>query len=152
MTSTVSVGGTYVKFVEGADATQAGVTLSNGNQTATLSLDAYANVTTTYNDPIKVNNTHGSTPYYIRLRSVSITGDNDKFSYINFTLQSSTPVSLNYTGGTSWSANPSSGATEWVELPANTGYSIVIETRADDDATSGQATVVIAVDVSDTQP
>ncbi len=153
MTSTVTIGATYVKFVEGTDASKAGVTISTDGKIATIaSLAAYPNATTTYLDPIKVNNTHASSSYYIRLRSVSITGNYSNFSYINFTLQSSTLISLNYTGGASWSIDPSDGDTDWIELPANTGYSIVIETRATDTATSGSATIVIAVDVSDTQP
>src|SRR3972149_6343929 len=67
MSSTISVATASVYFVEGDDATAAGVSLSSDNKSAWLTqLKAYPNVTTTYPDPIKIRNNHTSTAFNIR--------------------------------------------------------------------------------------
>jgi len=146
MTSTITTATTDVWFKVGADATAAGVSLSPDNTTATLTnLKAYPNATFTYTDPIKVRNNNTGTAYLIRLRPVSLSGNDTEFVFVNFTLQGSSLLSLNYTcDGSSWTT-PST--TSWLSIPASTEWSITIETKAKDSAASASVTIEIAVDV-----
>lgn len=149
MTSTVTVAANQIYFVEGADNATAGVTLSGTlNATATLSsLKAYANATTTYDDPIEVRNNATSGSTNIRLRHVSLTGAATQFVFINFTLKDGSTIkgSLNYTSnGSAWSI-PSD--TTFAAISANSQWKITIETKAVDGATSASVTIAIAVDV-----
>jgi hypothetical protein len=146
MTSTVAIAGTDVWFVLGADNGTAGVSLSPDKTVATLtSLKAYPNATFTYTDPLKVRNNNTGTSYNIRLRPVSLSGNNTEFVFVNFTLQGTSLRSLNYTcDGSSWSI-PST--TNWIQIPASTEWSITIETKAKDSAASASVTIQIAVDV-----
>jgi hypothetical protein len=95
-----------------------------------------------------VRNNNGATAFNVRLRPVSLSGDAQYFSYINFTLQTSTLISLNYTSnGASWTTPSTS---DWATVSANTSYAIVVQTKASATATSGQiATIEIAIDVED---
>jgi hypothetical protein len=147
MTSTITTAANDVYFITGADATDAGTSIFNNNKSATLvSLKAYANMTTSYDDPIRVRNNNGATAFNVRLRPVSLSGDAQYFSFINFTLQTSTLVSLNYTSnGVSWTTPSTSG---WASVAANTSYAIIVQTKASATATSGQvATIAIEIDV-----
>jgi len=146
MTSTITTAANDVYFVLGPDNGTAGVNIFNDNKSATLTgLKAYPNITMTYDDPIRVRN-NGSTARNIRLRPVSLSGNATYFVFINFTLQTSTKVSLNYTSnGVSWTA-PST--TSFVQADVGTEYAIVVQTMANATATSGQtATIEIAVDI-----
>jgi len=146
MTSTITTATTDVWFKAGADATAAGVSLNPDNTTATLTdLKAYPNATYTYTDPIRVRN-DGSVAYLIRLRPVSLSGNDTEFVFVNFTLQSTPTLrALNYTcDGTSWTI-PST--TSQISIPASTEWSITIETKAKDSALSASVTIEIAVDV-----
>jgi hypothetical protein len=146
-TATITTATTDVWFMEGADASEAGVSLSPDNTTVTLTdLRAYPNATYTYTDPIKVRNNSTGSSYNIRLRPVSLSGNNTEFVFVNFTLQSSPTLrSLNYTcNGASWTT-PST--TSWISIPASTEWSITIETKAKDSAASASVTIEIAVDV-----
>ena len=146
MTSTITVAANDIYFVLGPDNGTAIVNLFNDNKSSTLGLKAYKNITMTYDDPIRVRNNHTSTDYNVRLRPVSLTGDAENFVFINFTLQTSTKISLNYTSnGVSWNTP---GTTAFVQVDANTNYAIVIETMANATATDGQQAVIgITVDI-----
>jgi hypothetical protein len=147
MTSTITTATNDVYFITGADATAAGTSIFNSNKSATLaSLKAYPNMTTSYDDPIRVRNNNGATNFNVRLKPILRTGDAQYFAYINFTLQTSTKISLNYTSnGVSWTDPSTSG---WATVNANTSYAIVVQTRASSTATSGQiASIEIAIDV-----
>jgi hypothetical protein len=147
MASTVTVAANDIYFVAGPDNATAGVTIFNDNKSATLaSLKAYANISMTYDDPIRVRNNNTGTNHFIRLRPVSLTGNAVNFIYVNFTLQTTTKVSLNYTSdGVTWTM-PS--ATGFVQVDANTNYAIVVQTMANATATAGQtAAIEIAIDI-----
>jgi hypothetical protein len=142
MTSTITTAANDVYFITGADATAAGTSIFNNNKSATLvSLRAYANMTTSYDDPIRVRNNNGATTFSVRLRPVTLVGN-----ALNFTLQTSTRISLNYTSnGVSWTTPSTTG---WATVNAGTSYAIVVQTKASATATSGQtATIEIAIDV-----
>ena len=146
MTSTITTAANDVYFVEGPDNSTAGVSIFNDNKSATLTqLIAYPNMTMTYDDAIRVRNNHTSTNYNVRLTPVSLSGSAAYFVYINFTLQTSTTISLNYTSdGSSWTT-PS--ATSFIQVDANTEYAIVVQTMANATATSGQtATIEMNID------
>jgi hypothetical protein len=100
----------------------------------------------TYDDPIRVRNNNTGTNHFVRLRPVSLTGNAANFVYINFTLQTATKVSLNYTSnGAAWTT-PS--ATSFVQIDANTNYAILVQTMANATATAGQtASIELAVDI-----
>ena len=147
MTSTITTAANDVYFVKGPDNGTAGVTLFNDNRSAMLTLlKAYPNMTMTYDDPIRVRNNNTSADFNVRLRSVSRSGAAQYFVFISFTLNTTTPVSLNYTSnGVSWTDPPE---TAFVTVNANTEYAIRVQTMANATATSGQvATIEIAVDV-----
>jgi hypothetical protein len=147
MTSTVTTAANDVYFVKGPDNATAGVTIFNNNKSATLTLlKAYPNMSMTYDDPIRIRNNHTVTNYNIRLRPVTRSGSAANFVYINFTLQTSTKISLNYTSNGSTWTDPST--TSFVQVNANTAYAIVVQTKARATASSGQtATIEIAVDI-----
>jgi hypothetical protein len=147
MTSTITTATNDVYFITGTDATAAGTSIFNNNKSATLaSLKAYPNMTMSYDNPIRVRNNNGAASFNVRLRPISRTGNAQYFAYINFTLQTSTKISLNYTSnGVSWTDPSTSG---WAAVNANTSYAIVVQTRASSTATSGQvASIEIAIDV-----
>jgi hypothetical protein len=147
MTSTITTATNDVYFITGTDATAAGTSIFNNNKSATLaSLKAYPNMTMSYDNPIRVRNNNGATTFNVRLRPVSRTGNAQYFAFINFTLQTTTKISLNYTSnGASWTDPSTSG---WVTVNANTSYAIVVQTKASATATSGQiASIEIAIDV-----
>jgi len=147
MTSTVTVAANDIYFVLGPDNSTAGVSIFNNNKSATLTLlKAYPNMTMTYDDPIRVRNNNTGTNFNVRLRPVSLSGDAANFVFINFTLQTSTTVSLNYTSnGVSWTT-PST--TAFVQVNANTEYAIRVQTMANATATTSQtATIEIGVDI-----
>lgn len=148
MTSTITTAANDVYFVLGPDNSTAGVTIFNDNKSATLAqLSAYPNMTLTYDDAIRVRNNHATNDYTIRLRPVSRTGNASYFVYINFTLQTPTKISLNYTSdGSTWT-DPST-TDPFITVSANTEYAIVVQTMASATATSGQsAAIEIAIDV-----
>ena len=146
MTSTITVAANDIYFTLGPDNATASVSIFNDNKSATLGLSAYKNITMTYDDAIRVRNNNTGSSHNVRLRPVSLTGDAVNFVFINFTLQTSTKVSLNYTSdGATWTT-PST--TSFVQVDASTEYAIVIETKANATATTGQqATIEIAVDI-----
>jgi hypothetical protein len=148
MTSTISVATTSVYFVEGADATSAGVSLSGDNRSAWLTqLKAYPNVTTTYSDPVKIRNNHTSTAFNIRLRHVSLSGAATNFVFVNFTLVGSSSLALNYTSDQSSWTLPSPSTTSWLSIPASTEWSISVETKAIANAAADSVSIEIAFDV-----
>ena len=155
MTSTVSVYAPAVYFKIGADDGTKGlvVTLGSKNTTVTLNgLRAYPNATFTYTDPVKVRNnaTSGQVPQ-VRLAPSSISGGEDDFEFVKFLLNA-TAVSdrrwLNYTSnGIAWS---DTGTTNWVSLPNNTEWAIVVMTKARTTGVAGQTvTIALTVDVND---
>lgn len=148
-TATITVAGTDVWFEAGTDnGTACTVTLSPQKSVATITgLKAYANASQTYENPIDVHNNSTSQAYQVRLRHVSLSGNDTEFVYIKFTLNASAgSVTLNYTcDGSSWTI-PSD--TAWTTLAISEDASVIIETKAKDNATAGAAvTIQIAVDV-----
>jgi len=148
MTSTISVATPSVYFVKGADNVTAGVSLSADNRSAQLTqLKAYPNVTTTYEDPIRVRNNHTLSSFNIRLRHVSLSGAATNFIFVNFTLMGTSERKLVYTSnGTAWTL-PSS-PTSWILIPNITAWSIKVETKAKAGATADTVTIGITVDVA----
>jgi hypothetical protein len=147
MTSTITTAANDIYFVLGSDNVTAGVNIFNDNKSATLTqLKAYPNMTMTYDDPLRVRNNNTGTDFNVRLRPVLLSGDPQYFVFINFTLNTTTPASLNYTSnGAAWTDPPE---TAFVTVNANTEYAIRVQTMANATATSGQiATIEIAVDV-----
>ncbi|MCW4051676.1 MAG: hypothetical protein NWE78_00525 [Candidatus Bathyarchaeota archaeon] len=145
--STVTTAANDIYFVEGTDNATAGVTIFNDNKSSSLAqLKAYPNITMTYDDPLKVRNNNTVTNHFVRLTPVSLVGNAANFVFINFTLQTSTKTSLNYTSnGVSWTA-PSQ--TSFVQVDANQEYSIVVQTMANATAVADQTAVIeINVDV-----
>jgi hypothetical protein len=147
MTSTITTAANDIYFAEGPDNATAGVTIFNNNKSATLAqLKAYPNMSMTYDDPLRIRNNHTVTNYNIRLRPVARSGNAANFVYINFTLQTSTKMSLNYTSNGSTWTDPTT--TSFVQVNANTEYAIVVQTMANATAASGQtATIEIAIDI-----
>jgi len=151
MTSTISTMTPYVYFVEGLDNMTAGVSLSVDNRSAWLTdLRAYANITTTYEDPIRVWNNHTTLPANVRLRPESLSGDPDNFVFVNFTLtwMNGTEItSLDYTSDTTEWTIPL--PTEFKSLPNETEWKIKVETKAIPGAASDFVDIGIRVDVED---
>jgi len=150
MTSTISVATTSVYFVKGVDNVTAGVNLSADNKIAQLTqLKAYPNVTTTYDDPLRVRNNHTSSLFNIRLVHVSLSGAATNFVFVNFTLtwmNGTEILSFDYTSnGTVWT--PPSSPTSWVSIPNNTEWIIKVETKAIAGATTDTVTIEMTVDV-----
>ncbi len=152
MTSTITTATTDVWFVVGSDnGTECTVVLSPQNTSATITgLKALPNATYTYVDPIRVRN-NGSVATDIRLRHVSLSGNDTEFDYIAFQIRNGTTETdailrtLTYTcTGSDWTL-PSN--TTYVSIPATTEWSVTIETKAIDDAASASVTIEIAVDV-----
>jgi hypothetical protein len=152
MTSTITTATTDVWFVPGADNGTAGLSLSPENTSATLaSLKAYPNASITYTDPVRIRNNHTSSTYDVRLKPVSLSGNDTEFIYVKFLLlqgiyeDNSTLASLNYTcDGSSWTI-PST--TSWVQIPASTEYAITVITMAKDSAAAASVSIEIAIDV-----
>ena len=151
MTSTISTMTPYVYFVEGVDNATAGVSLSGDNRSALLTdLKAYSNVTTTYEDPIRVRNNHTSLSANVRLRPESLSGAATNFVFVNFTLtwMNGTEIaSLDYTSNTTDWTIPS--PTSFESLPDSTEWIIKVETKAVPSAASDSVDIEIKVDVED---
>lgn len=151
ISGTVTVAVT-VCFGQGSD-WPSGSLMGTGNTTVTLSLKAYPNVTLTYGQALKVNNTGGGTPS-VRLRHISITNSSAtvaNFTFINIVLLGNGDVQkgyLNYTVvGNDFIL---SSDTEYDEMGANAVWSIRIETKAKANATAGNyVSLQIAVDVQE---
>ncbi len=152
MTSTITTATTDVWFKVGSDnGTDCNVQLSPQNTTATITaLKAYPNATYTYVDPIRVWN-NGTAGQDIRLRHVSLSGNDTEFDYVKFQIRNGTTetdailrtLTYNCTGS-GWTL-PSN--TTYVQLPGTTEWSITIETMAVDSAASASVTIEIKVDV-----
>jgi len=149
MSSTISVATTSVYFVLGADNATAGVSLSGDNKSALLTqLKAYPNVTTTYDNPIKIRNNHASATFEVRLRHVSLSGAATNFVFVNFTLvDGTTNLALDYTSDQSSWTLPSPSTTAWIVIPALTEWSIKVETKAVAGASADSVSIGIAFDV-----
>jgi len=152
MTSTITTATTDVWFVAGDDnGTECNVVLSPQNTSATITgLNAYPNATFTYVDPIRVKN-NGSEPQDIRLRHISLSGNDTEFDFVKFQIRNGTTETdailrtLNYVcTGSDWTL-PSN--TTYVSIPGDTEWSVTIETRAIDDAGSASVIIEIVVDV-----
>jgi hypothetical protein len=148
MTSTVTVASNDVYFVTGADSTAAGLALGTPPTTATFSgLKAYPDATTTYAEAAKVHNDAASGSSNVRLRPVSLTGDAADFEFVNFMLMDGTTVkaTLSYTSdGVSWTLPTT---TSWSAINGQAEWSVKVETKAANGATSGSVDIVIAIDV-----
>lgn len=146
-----------VQFVQGSDWSKVAGSIGTNNTWCSLSLKAYPNVTLTYEQPLNISNTAG-TSKNIKLRHVSISPASldasvSNFTFIKFVLMdaSGNPVtggSFNYTTSLdNWNL-PSS--MEYKTISANTKWTVRIETKAAAGATKDiAASIVIAVDVQE---
>lgn len=151
MTSTIEVYAADVYFVVGSDNGVKGlvVTLGSNDTTATLTgLRAYPNATFTYTNATLVKNAGGS-GVQVRLAPSSISDGAADFIYVKFMLNATAVGDrrwLNYTSnGASWTIPPASG---WTTLGSGVMWPIVIMTKANATATTGNTvTIEITVDV-----
>ncbi len=151
MKSTIGVYRSNVYFVKGSDANQTGgptLLLDSTNTTATITgLRAYPNATFTYENVTLVRNNATSGTTLIRLApKVNPSGNATDFEYVKFMLNGTEARWLNYTvTAGSWST-PS--ASDWITIPTETQWSIVIMTKASATAVTGRTvTIQITVDV-----
>jgi hypothetical protein len=148
MTSTISFASNDVVFATGADSVAAGFSTSDPYMTATMTgLKARPDVETVYAEAGKVVNNAESGSSNVRLRSVSVTGNAADFEYINFVLMdgATEKARLDYTvSGSAW-VIPST--TNWTAILGQAQWSLRVETKAADDATTGSVDIVIAIDV-----
>ena len=146
-----------VIFVQGANWPGGGWG-TNGTW-CTISLKAYPNVTLTYDEPLNLSETSGSDRTF-HLTSQSITPASGwsaaNWTFINFTIMDETGSAV--AGGSFDYYTTGSGAgTTWQEpsmnditLPADTMYTIKIETKAAEGAWLNEVcTIVITVDVTE---
>jgi hypothetical protein len=93
MNATVGVAGNKVQFWAGDDFTTAGGSITDARQKVTFSsMNGINGSITTITDPVKINNTDGSSPHTIELKLDSWTGDSfsAKLYYINITMYDAT--------------------------------------------------------------
>jgi hypothetical protein len=150
MESEITVGTTWVKFVNATD-TPAEATVEDSY--CMLPLITYPNATVTYEHVVGLNNTDGSDPHSVRLRSASVTPDAHpdvgNFTSITFYLldasnNTQTTFEYNQTSNT-WNIPPTTG---YYSIPAGTEWFIKVETVSPIGAQSGvDCTIVIAIDV-----
>jgi len=142
----IATTGAAVQFVAGAD-WPTGSSMGNNGTWASLSLNAYPNVTLYYEKPINVSNTDSSA-HDIRLRHVLISPASSDASISNFTKiafilvdpSGSSQASFNYTTtGDDWDSFPTMA---WQSVPASTQWAIRIEI-----ATAASANDNITVDL-----
>jgi len=110
----------------------------------------------TYEQPLNISNTDGSSSHQFRLRHISITPASSSvsvsnFTFIKFVIKNAAGVSqasFNYTtSGDNWNI-PST--TSYLTLPENTDWILYVETKAAAGATKDiAASIVIAVDVQE---
>jgi len=153
----VTISQASVQFAQGSDWSKVAGSIGTNNTWCSLSLKAYPNATLTYEQPLNISNTAG-TSKNIKLRHVSISPDSGDASVSNFTFvkfvlldASGNAVSggsFNYTtSGDTWNL-PSSMS--YKTIPATTEWTVWIETKAAAGATKDiVASIVIAVDVQE---
>ena len=153
MEPSVTVTEAPVQFAQGSDWSKVAGSIGTNSTWCSLSIKAYPNATLTYEQPLNISNTVG-TSKSIKLRHVSISPASGSasvgnFTFIKFVLMdaSGSPVSggsFNYTtSGNNWNL-PSSMS--YKTLPANTKWIVRIETKAAAGATKNiAASIVIAV-------
>jgi hypothetical protein len=156
MEPTVTIKQAVVQFAQGSDWSKVAGSMGTNNTWCSLSLKAYPNATLTYEQPLNISNTAG-TSKSIKLRHVSISPASSDASVSNFTFikfvlmdASGNPVSggsFNYTtSGDTWNL-PSM---EYKTITATTKWTVRIETKAAAGATKDiAASIVIAVDVQE---
>ena len=156
MEPTVTITEAPVQFAQGSDWSHVAGSIGTNNTWCSLSLKAYPNATLTYEQPLNISNTVG-TSKNIKLRHISInpaSGDTSvsNFTFIKFVLMdaSGNPVSggsFNYTtSGDTWNIPSMSYKT----ISASTEWTVRIETKAAAGATKDiAASIVIAVDVQE---
>ena len=149
MESEITVGTTWVKFVNATD-TPAAATVEDSY--CSLPLITYPNATVTYEHALGVNNTDTGAVHSIRLRHVSVAPDSDpdvgNFTSITFYLldaSNATQATFAYnTTGNSWNTPPTTG---WYQIPQGTEWFIKVETVSPAGATTDvSCTIVIAID------
>ena len=157
MQPSVTVSEAAVKFVSGTD--WPGGNMGVNGTWCTISLKAYPNATLTYDEPLNLSETSGSDRQF-RLVHQSITPASGwsaaNWTFINFTIMNETGNAVSggsfdyYTtgsgAGTTWQTPSMSDLT----LPADTMYTIKIETKAVEGAWLNQVVnLVITVDVTE---
>lgn len=150
--STIGIVEAKVHFTSGDDSTAAGYSPGLNETYCALSLNAYPNVTLTYEQAVNITNTDAA-PHDIRLRHVTVTpasGSDDvgNFTQIDFKLvdvSGTVQRTLTYTTtGTTWNT-PS--PTAYITLPASTEWTIQVETKAAAGAKTVNCYIEIAIDV-----
>ena len=151
VTSTIEVYGADVYLVEGLDNQTSNTVvlkLDSTNTTATVTgLRAYPNMTFTYENVTMVRNNATTGTTQIRLApDVAPSGNATDFVYVKFMLNGTSARWLNYTSdGSTWS---NTGTTNWITIPTSTQWPVVIMTKANATATTGNTvTIGITVDV-----
>jgi len=128
--------------------------MGTGNTSVTLSLEAYPNITLTYEQALKVVENTGSKTPSVRLRHVSITNsttDVANFTFINIILLDDSNNQMGYLNYTvSGNDFILTSDTTYQAMDASDVWSIRIETKAEADATAGiDAILQVAVDVQE---
>jgi hypothetical protein len=151
-----------VKFVQGGDWSNVAGTMGQNGTWCVLSIKAYPNATLTYDEPLNLSETSGSNKdfhltYQASQSSLPNGWSAANWTFINFTIMdaSGSPVSGGgfdfYTTGTNASTTwqtPTMGSD--LTIPANTKWTIKIETKAAEGAWLNQVvTIVITVDVNE---
>jgi len=106
----VSVDGIYLKWVNGTDGYDAGTSISG--LTATLgTLSGPPNGTRVYPDPVRLNNTHTSSPKTFNITVSAVSGDTANMSSIIVRIYNMTD-SASVANFTVWNVTKGTGATE----------------------------------------
>jgi hypothetical protein len=153
MQSSVAITSAPIKFVEGSDWPYGSSMGANGTWVS-LALKAYPNATLTYEQPLNISNVDPSKSHNFTISHVSITPDSGSadvgnFTFINFVIKDAAgnvQATFNYTTtGNSWNTpSPTSKLT----LPANTQWTVYVETKAAAGALDGiEAHITMAVNV-----
>lgn len=153
--ATVTTATPVVRFIAGADATEAGATITDGTYVVMTGLKAYPNATLTYTEAVKINNTDTST-HRFRLRHGTINNDTDTSNFYEITFKLIAPNGTQYGGNFYY--NNTDGDDVWdppsdmsyISILAAEEWAVRVETKAASGAaTSVTANIVIYVDVEE---
>ena len=152
--NTVGIVEAKVHFTDGDDSTAAGYNPGLNETYCALSLNAYANVTLYYEQAVNITNIDAAA-HDIRLRHVTITPASTDDSVGNFTqidfklidVSGTVQETITYTTtGDNW-VTPL--PTAYVTLPANTEWTIQVETKAAAGAKAVSCYIEFAIDVDE---
>lgn len=150
-----------VIFVQGSDWSQVAGNIGQNGTWCVLSIKAYPNATLTYEEPLNLSNTAGTTKdFHLTYQSGQSSLPNGwsaaNWTFINFTIldASGNPVANGdfnfYTNGTGASTNWITPTMSDLTIPTTTQWTIKIETKAAEGALLNQnVQIVINVDVTE---